>query len=97
MHGTRVYLPNKVRFFVEQASEMQADIVAFAYRGFSLSDGDTPYEAGIRIDTEAITHHFQQLVNKEGGLESVEALIWGKSFGCCTAILAALSRPKLHE
>ena len=97
MHGTRVYLPNKVRFFVELSSEMAADIIAFAYRGFSLSDGDVPNETGIRLDTEAISHYFEQVVQREGGAEQVDALLWGKSFGTCTTTVAALSRPHLYE
>ena len=62
MHGTRVFLPRKVPFFSELASEMRSDIIAFAYRGFSHSDGGEPDENGIRLDIEAITDYFEQVV-----------------------------------
>lgn len=35
MHGTRVYLPNKIPYLTEKSIELKASIVAFAYRGFS--------------------------------------------------------------
>ena len=97
MHGTRVFLPSRIKFFTRAACELQTDIVAFAYRGFGLSDGDMPHETGIRKDIEAITHHFQQFVARKGGASKVETLLWAKSFGCCGAIIAHLSRPNLHE
>ena len=74
---------------------MQADIISFAYRGFSNSDGQVPYEAGIRRDIAAINSYFKQVIDKEGGPDKVSTLIWGKSFGSCTTITACLHQPKL--
>ena len=59
MHGTGVFLPHKVRFFVEAASETHADIIAFAYRGFGVSDHVAPTENGLRQDIQAITRYFE--------------------------------------
>ena len=59
MHGVKVFLPEKIGLFSQVACELKTDIIAFAYRGFGLSDGSAPYEEGIRMDIEAITHQFQ--------------------------------------
>ena len=67
MHGSRVFLPNKLRYFTEMACELKADIIAFAYRGFSYSDGSNPNEHGIKIDIETITKFFEQFVKNQGG------------------------------
>ena len=55
MHGTRVYLPNKINFFKQLCRELQSDVVAFAYRGFSHSDDAHPDEAGFVRDIDAIS------------------------------------------
>ena len=33
---------------------LQADIIAFQYRGFGQSDGEQPTEQGIKLDIESI-------------------------------------------
>ena len=59
MHGTRVYLPHKINYFRELSRELQADIIAFAYRSFSSSDEAHPNEAGFQADSDAITRYFE--------------------------------------
>ena len=89
MHGTRVYLPNKIRFFTNLCQELQTDVIAFAYRSFSLSDEGHPNEAGFMTDVDAITRYFTKAVEEKGGSEIVETVLWGKSFGCATSLYAA--------
>ena len=89
MHGTRVFLPNKIRFFINVCQELQTDVIAFAYRSFSLSDKAQPNEAGFLVDVDAITKYFTKAVEEKGGVDQVEAVLWGKSFGCATSLYAA--------
>ena len=98
MHGTRVYLPVKVNFFLTMSIEMEADVIVFAYRGFGLSDGnDAPNEEGIMKDIDAITAFFANQVEKKGGNERVEPILWGRSFGAAPALISHLKLPKLTE
>ena len=76
---------------------LQAEIICFAYRGFSDSDRAKYNEQEIAKDVEAITSYFAKLVKDMGGDERVEALIWGKSFGCATAIQSLGLQPDLYD
>ena len=62
MHGTAVYLPNKINYLNRKSMQLKADIVAFAYRGFSLSDGQEPTETGIMTDCNAINDYFSNYI-----------------------------------
>ena len=62
MHGARVYLPNKIRFFISVCKELQTDVISFAYRGFALSEEAQPNETGIKMDVDAITRYFLKAV-----------------------------------
>ena len=73
---------------------MKADVVAFAYRGFSHSEGHLPSEDGIMLDIDAITEFYKTYVSRLG---EAETILWGKSFGCATSIVATLSEPELFE
>ena len=39
--------------------ELETDIIAFAYRGFSHSDGFDPDEEGIMLDVKAMGTYFE--------------------------------------
>ena len=67
---------------------MKADVITFAYRGFSHSDGHLPNEDGIMLDIDGITEFYKTYVSRLG---DVETILWGKSFGCATSIVATLS------
>lgn len=99
MHGTRVLLSRKIRFFTQQSRELKSDVVAFAYRSFTHSDPapERLTEEQFGFDIDAITTHFEQLVTERGGPSNVESILWGKSFGCATAIVTHLSKAYLHE
>ena len=98
MHGTGVYLPKKIPFFTTICRNLQADIIVFAYRGFSYSDGVTPRGVdGITRDSEAITAYFAKAIEERGGPRNVEAIMWGKSFGCSTALSSHLKNTSMHE
>jgi len=65
MHGARVYLPSKIPFFMKLCLEMQADVIAFAYRGFTHSDGPKTCTKGIALDIKAIGKFFDTAVVAE--------------------------------
>ena len=44
MHGTKTYLPNKWKFMAKAVPTLQADIIAFQFRGYGQSDGEKPTE-----------------------------------------------------
>ena len=89
MHGTRVFLPNKVRFLTKMSQELKADIIAFAYRGFSHSSQAADLsEVAFHHDVDAISSFYNSVIEQEVGPATIETLLWGKSFGCSTALVA---------
>ena len=72
-------------------------MICLSYRGFSLSDGDRPSTQGIFSDIEAMTEFFEKAVEQKGGSAEVQTILWGKSFGCATAIVAKLSSTHVFE
>ena len=73
--------------------QLESDVIAFAYRSFSLSDEGNPNEQGFMTDVDAITAFFAKAVSENGGASHVESILWGQSFGCATAIVANLALP----
>jgi len=71
MHGTRVFLPNKLGFFKQMSLQLQADVIAIAYRGFSLSDGSRPSTKGIKDDITAMADYYNQILLEKGGPSTV--------------------------
>ena len=97
MHGAATSLPNKISFFKKTCLELKSDVISFAYRGFTQSDGARACTRGIAKDIEAISKFFSETVEAESENYQVETILWGKSFGCSTAILAKLAKPELHQ
>lgn len=46
-HGTAVYLPKKLYMLEATCMALEADVIAFAYRSFGLSEMAEPTELGI--------------------------------------------------
>ena len=94
-HGTRVYLPNKVDFFRRLSLHLRADIIAFAYRGFTDSDGRHHSEEGCLRDIDAISSYFAEQVKTIDS--DVDVILYGKSYGCAVSLVAALSFPQVYD
>jgi fermentation-respiration switch protein FrsA (DUF1100 family) len=59
-------------------------VLAVDYRGYGASSG-SPTEAGIYLDAQAATAHYQQHLKRT----DVPTLYWGRSLGCAVASHAA--------
>lgn len=86
MHGTRSRLYLKARFLKRIVSAFKCEVIAFALRGFSQSDGKNPTEKGLQIDVMAIAEYINQIKG-----EYDEVILWGKSFGGATSIYMAVN------
>ena len=97
MHGTTTYLPNKIDYFVNLSKELKTDVLCFPYRGFSYRDHGVPSEPAFLLDSEAMTEYFAKLVEEKGGVNAVEPIMFGRSWGCSTALSSLLSKADLYE
>lgn len=61
MHGTKTYLPDKIKFLSVLSRELKADAIAFNYRGFGQSEGEEPEERNIKLDTDTIATFFREM------------------------------------
>ena len=91
-HGTKVFLPNKVNFFTRLAYKLKSDIICFAYRDFSHSDPGYPSETALIRDCQTISNFTIDYVNSQP--EQIDVILFGKSFGGCTALKLAQFLPK---
>lgn len=53
MHGKGAAMNNVYFWMTRTAKNLQADVVCFAYRGFTQSEG-SPSDAGVQKDAEAM-------------------------------------------
>ena len=51
------------------SQNLQADLICFAYRGYSHSDKAAPNENNIMSDIDAMTRFFAEAVQEKGGTE----------------------------
>ena len=67
MCGSSTYLPDKLFFFTNMSTLLNADLISFSYRGFGDSDGYEPTEEGIMTDCRAIFAYFKQYAEEMKG------------------------------
>ena len=82
MHGKGAYLPDCYYWMARVSKKLKVDVVCFAYRGFSQSDG-APTDSGVEKDSQAIIQYVQRV---RGDYQKV--YLWAKSLGCAIAIKA---------
>ena len=89
LHGRNCWLPSKLDFLKQMSLKMKADVYSVAYRGFSMSDGKSTTK-GIFYDLEAIVEFYRKEVQRKGGNEKVQTVLWGKSFGAAASLQVML-------
>jgi fermentation-respiration switch protein FrsA (DUF1100 family) len=92
MHENAGNIGLRLDFYEALFHELKVNVVTFAYRGYSDSEGH-PTETGLKLDADAIVDY----VNNEPMINKQTVFIQGRSLGGAVALYTAAKYPHMFR
>ena len=95
MHENAGTIGLRLDFYQLLYRELNVNIVTFAYRGYSESEG-TPTEEGLKYDAHAIINHLNKLIDNNK-IDKSSLFIQGRSLGGAVAMYTLNKYPHMFK